>query len=90
MRLTPLACLLFLGFLLFRGWPGLQLAWASACLVVLERGLADAHQLKQLLAGIREVFAQMIVDRHPVAREFGFEDLRNQRPTTPARAGRAG
>ena len=49
--------------------------------------VADAHQVIQLLARIREVLAQMVVDRHTQALQLGLENLRDQRHA--AAAGRA-
>ncbi len=54
------------------------------------RMLADAHQVKQLLARIGEVLAQVIVDRDAFARQFGFQDLRDQRRAAAAGAARPG
>ena len=38
--------------------------------------LADAHQVIQLLARVREVFAQVVVYRDAADRELGFQHLR--------------
>src|SRR3546814_11316029 len=40
--------------------------------------LADTHQVIQLLARIRKVFAEMIVDRHALTLELGLQHLRYQ------------
>ncbi|VFT73442.1 Uncharacterised protein [Klebsiella aerogenes] len=43
-----------------------------------------ADQVEQLLAGVSEVFAQVVVDLDALFRQFGIEHLRHQRDTTPA------
>src|SRR3546814_7006036 len=40
--------------------------------------LADTHQVIQLLARIRKVFGEMIVDRHALTLELGLQHLRYQ------------
>jgi hypothetical protein len=52
--------------------------------------LSDAHQMKQLLARVTEVLAQVVVDRHAPARQFRFEDLRHQGAASAAGRGRFG
>src|SRR3546814_16147231 len=41
--------------------------------------LADTHQVIQLLARIRTVFAAVIVDRHALTLELGLQPLRSKR-----------
>src|SRR3546814_16414698 len=50
--------------------------------------LADTHQVIQLLARIRKVFAEMIVDRHALTLELGLQHLRYQRRSEERRVGK--
>ena len=48
-----------------------------------------SHEVKQLLARIREVLAHMVVQRHALASELGVQQLRHQWRTAAAGTGRA-
>ena len=50
--------------------------------------LADAHEVEQLLARVREVLAEVVVDRHALARQLRLQHLRDERHA--AAAGAAG